>query len=232
MLAQAAWLRRRMGWTTTRCCASAGARASGSCARCGRGAGGRVGPAAPMSSALPRCAREHTHATRVLPQAFHARARTLHPDKGGSSQAFARCQEAIRVLGDPRSRLVSSRSAARRCKPGSHLVCAVAMHPANQATCYPPPSPALHVRPALAGVQPDGAPQERAAAAPLACRRPGSQRPGSARVPAAPAVRRRPGGLGGCASSRCGLVCKWVCKWVCGREGGCAASRWYQQWAR
>eukprot|EP00967_Tisochrysis_lutea_P115991 scaffold186302_cov23-Tisochrysis_lutea.AAC.1 len=40
----------------------------------------------------------------VSGQAFYARARLLHPDKGGSSAAFARCQEAMHILGDSRSR--------------------------------------------------------------------------------------------------------------------------------
>lgn len=43
-------------------------------------------------------------------QAFYARARLLHPDKGGGSSAaaFARCQEAMHVLSDARSRQVGA----------------------------------------------------------------------------------------------------------------------------
>lgn len=55
-----------------------------------------------------------------LPQAYRALARVLHPDKGGSSEAFGALQTAFEVLSNPKTRAVYDALAADvRFRPGA-----------------------------------------------------------------------------------------------------------------
>eukprot|EP00878_Enallax_costatus_P018295 GHUV01019253.1.p1 GENE.GHUV01019253.1~~GHUV01019253.1.p1 ORF type:complete len:192 (+),score=18.97 GHUV01019253.1:595-1170(+) len=76
---------------------------------------------------LPRTAAQDD-----IKQAYRRLARTLHPDKGGNSTAFAALQAAFETLIDPRTRSVYDALAADvRFRPGA----AAPYTPSNQVIC-------------------------------------------------------------------------------------------------